>query len=57
VLYYWYIKNDTIGFPQIHIISSDKKLQLAYRFDKEITVGSAYIKDTLQKYFAEHTKF
>jgi len=49
--YYWYIKKDMNGRPNIHILSADKKLQLKCGFDKEITIGPAYIKKELQRYF------
>ena len=52
-LYYWYIKKDENGFPKIHIMSDDKKLQLVEYFDKELPISSDYIKNCLRNYFAE----
>jgi len=53
-MYYWYIKKSNAGYPKIHISSEDKNLQLVCGFDKELPIGSPYIKEILQKHFAGH---
>jgi len=54
--YYWHIKRDINGFPQIYIMSADKKLQLKDCFDKEIPIGPIYIKKILQRHFDSDAK-
>lgn len=54
--YYWFVRKDTDGSPKLHIISADKKLQLKYGLDKEMTISAAYIKDVLQKHYENNTK-
>ena len=50
--YYWYIREEGTDWrsPVIHIISEDKKLRLAYHFDRDIAIGTQYIKDLLAMY-------
>ena len=45
--YYWHIKKDENEIPWIHIVSEDKSVYMKRGFDKEISVGSQYIKDIL----------
>lgn len=54
--YYWYIREEGTDWrsPVIHIISEDKKLRLAYHFDRDIAVGTQYIKELLAMYFTEY---
>ena len=55
--YYWYIREEGTDWrsPVIHIISEDKKLRLAYHFDRDIAIGTQYIKELLAMYFTEYT--
>ncbi len=48
--YYWYIKKDSDHIPWIHIMSEDKSLQLVRGFDREIGIGTQYIRDLLSRY-------
>lgn len=45
--YYWHIKKDENEILWIHIVSEDKSVYMKHGFDKEISVGSQYIKDIL----------
>lgn len=50
VNYYWYIRKDSDHIPRIHIMSEDKALQLIFGFDREIGIGTQYVKKLLEKY-------
>ncbi|MEO3944863.1 hypothetical protein [Gorillibacterium sp. CAU 1737] len=47
--YYWYIKLHD-GTPKIHILSEDKKVQLCYGFDKELSIAKSYVIDLLSQH-------
>ena len=42
--------------PQIRIISEDKKVQLTYGFDRELSISPAYIRALLERYFLEKSQ-
>lgn len=46
-IYYWHIKKDKNDIPWIHIVSEDKSLYLKRGYDREISIGSYYIKKLL----------
>lgn len=46
-IYYWYIKKNSEGIPQIHISSEDKTVFLIRYFDSELCIGPQYIKSIL----------
>ncbi|MDO4326456.1 MAG: hypothetical protein Q4E24_10565 [bacterium] len=51
--YYWNIRKDSAHIPCIHIMSEDKALQLIFSFDREIGIGTQYVKKLLEKYLEE----
>lgn len=48
--YYWYIKKDSDQIPRIHVVSEDKTLQLTFGFDREIGIGTQYVKELLARH-------
>ncbi len=51
-VFYWFVRRNNVGVPQIHILSEDKKTNLQYPlFDLEVPVTPAYIKHLLDKHF------
>jgi len=50
IKYYWYIKKDSDHISRIHIMSEDKSLQLVRGFDREIGIGTQYIRDLLSRH-------
>lgn len=51
-LYYWFIQSDEANILKIHVLSSDKKMNLEYPlFDREVPVTPAYVKHLLDDYF------
>lgn len=48
--YYWYIKKDSDLIPRIHVVSEDKALQLTFSFDREMGIGTQYVKELLAKH-------
>ena len=51
--YYWWIRKNDAGYPQIHIISEDRNVYLEKSFDKEIGIGTGYIERILRTYEEE----
>ena len=49
--FYWHIKKNSRGVPEITVISEDKATRLTYGFDREIGIGSQYIKKLLEVYY------
>ena len=49
VVYYWHISKDENDHPIIHISSEDKKVHLHFPFDKELSLGTSYIENLLEK--------
>ena len=49
--YYWFIKKNGDGIPEITIVSEDKSLRLTYGFDREMGIGAQYIKTLLEDHF------
>ena len=40
---------DSDHIPRIHVVSEDKALQLTFSFDREIGIGTQYVKELLAK--------
>lgn len=52
ILYYWFIQSDEANILKIHVLSSDKKMNLECPlFDREVPVTPAYVKHLLDDYF------
>lgn len=51
--YYWHIKEGQDKNPQLHIASEDKTFYLTCGFDREIGVGTRYIKELLTRYLTD----
>lgn len=53
-VFYWFVRRNAEGIPRIHLLSEDKKIRLERPlFDCEVPVGSLYIRQLLQEYFAQ----
>lgn len=46
--FYWHIQKNDAGYPQIIIVSEDKSVYLKQGFDKELSIGSGYIRNLLE---------
>lgn len=54
-VFYWYVRKDPEGIPQIRILSEDKQINLELSpFDTEVPVTPKEIKVNLKRYFDEN---
>lgn len=52
-LFFWFVRKNDSGIPNIHIVSEDKKIHLKYHlFDTEIPVTKKDVEKCLNRYFA-----